>query len=84
MFGANRTGDAATTLQKSIRLVSSSHGRGRVALSILPIVYPIFVGFVKGSFWICPDDIYSIAHFCADVKGGRGDSGEIQGNFAGI
>jgi len=83
MFGANRTGDAATTLHKKQMLVPFVAEGESHSPSCLPL-YPIFAGVVKGFLWSCPVDMHSIAHFCADVKGGRGDSGEIQGNFAGI
>jgi len=76
MFGANRTGDAATTLHK-LTIIFKAEGEFYSPSCLL--LYPIVVGVVKGGSQIAPLTMPIIAHFFADVKGERGDSGEIWG-----
>ena len=74
MFGADRTGDAATTLHK-LTIIFKAEGEFYSPSCLL--LYPIVVGVVKGFSQIAPLTMPIIAHFFADVKGERGDSGEI-------
>jgi hypothetical protein len=76
MFGANRTGDAATTLHK-LTIIFKAEGEFYSPSCLL--LYPIVVGLSRGVSQIAPLTMPIIAHFFADVKGERGDSGEIWG-----
>jgi hypothetical protein len=69
MFGANRTGDAATTLHK-LTIIFKAEGEFYSPSCLL--LYPIVVGVVKGGFSNCPVDH---AYYSTFFRGCQGRAG---------